>query len=35
MNTVLDSLQQEELKKWPKVMAEPHRFGGPEFRLNK
>ena len=34
MNTILDKVQNEILK-WPGVTAEPHRFGGIEFRLNK
>jgi hypothetical protein len=25
----------KELLRWPDVTAEPHRFGGIEFRVNK
>jgi hypothetical protein len=34
MVKILDNIKQEILK-WPEVTAEPHRFGGTEFRLNK
>ena len=34
MSTILDTIK-KELLSWPYVTAEPHRFGGLEFRLNK
>jgi hypothetical protein len=34
MNNILDTIK-KELLSWPYVTAEPHRFGGLEFRLNK
>jgi hypothetical protein len=34
MGNILDTIK-KELLGWPYVTAEPHRFGGPEFRLNK
>ncbi len=34
MGTILESIE-KELLSWPYVTAEPHRFGGIEFRLNK
>jgi len=34
MSNVLDTIK-KELLSWPYVTAEPHRFGGLEFRLNK
>ena len=34
MSTILESIEREILS-WPNVTAEPHRFGGIEFRLNK
>ena len=34
MSTVIESIKKEILN-WPNVTAEPYRFGGLEFRLNK
>jgi Family of unknown function (DUF5519) len=34
MGTILESIK-KELLTWPYVTAEPHRFGGIEFRINK
>ena len=34
MSTTLERIKKEILS-WPNVTAEPHRFGGIEFRLNK
>jgi hypothetical protein len=34
MSNILDTIK-KELLSWPYVTAEPHRFGGLEFRLNK
>jgi hypothetical protein len=34
MGIILESIKKEILS-WPNVTAEPHRFGGIEFRLNK
>ena len=34
MSTILESIK-KELLSWPYVIAEPHRFGGIEFRINK
>ncbi len=34
MSTILESIEKEILS-WPNVTAEPHRFGGIEFRFNK
>jgi Family of unknown function (DUF5519) len=34
MGTILESIK-KELLSWPYVTAEPHRFGGIEFRINK
>ncbi|HEY7570568.1 MAG TPA: luciferase family protein [Nitrososphaeraceae archaeon] len=34
MNTVFESIK-KELMSWPEVSAEPHRFGGVEFRRNR
>ena len=34
MSTILESIK-KELLSWPYVTAEPHRFGGIEFRINK
>jgi hypothetical protein len=34
MGTVIDKIKKEILS-WPYVTAEPHRFGGIEFRINK
>ena len=34
MSTILESIK-KELSSWPYVTAEPHRFGGIEFRINK
>ena len=34
MSIILDTIK-KELLSWPYVTAEPHRFGGLEFRLNK
>ncbi len=34
MSTILESIEREILS-WPNVTAEPHRFGGIEFRFNK
>jgi hypothetical protein len=34
MSEVLETIK-KELLRWPDVTAEPHRFGGLEFRLNK
>ncbi len=34
MGTILDKIR-DELLSWPDVTAEPHRFGGLEFRLHK
>jgi hypothetical protein len=34
MSTIIESIKKEILS-WPNVTAEPHRFGGLEFRLNK
>ena len=34
MGTILKEIQKEILS-WPNVTAEPHRFGGVEFRVNK
>ena len=34
MGRILEEVQKEILS-WPNVIAEPHRFGGIEFRVNK
>jgi hypothetical protein len=34
MNKIIETIKKEILS-WPYVTAEPHRFGGIEFRLNK
>ena len=34
MSEILETIK-KELLSWPNVTAEPHRFGGIEFRLNK
>jgi hypothetical protein len=34
MSTIIQSIQ-KEISSWPYVSAEPHRFGGIEFRFNK
>ena len=34
MGTILKEIRKEILS-WPNVTAEPHRFGGVEFRVNK
>jgi hypothetical protein len=34
MSTIIESIKKEILS-WPYVTAEPHRFGGIEFNLNK
>jgi hypothetical protein len=34
MGTILKEIQ-KEISSWPNVTAEPHRFGGVEFRVNK
>ena len=34
MGRILEEIQKEILS-WPNVTAEPHRFGGIEFRVNK
>ena len=34
MSKVIEIIEKEILS-WPYVTAEPHRFGGIEFRLNK
>jgi hypothetical protein len=34
MSNILENIQ-KQLLSWPNVTAEPHRFGGTEFRLNK
>ena len=34
MSKILEIVK-KELLSWPYVTAEPHRFGGLEFRLNK
>jgi Family of unknown function (DUF5519) len=34
MGIILDRIR-DELLSWPDVTAEPHRFGGLEFRLHK
>ena len=34
MRTIIESIKQEILS-WPYVTAEPHRFGGIEFRIKK
>jgi Family of unknown function (DUF5519) len=34
MGRILEEVQKEILS-WPNVTAEPHRFGGIEFRVNK
>src|SRR5215469_3695262 len=34
MSKILETVK-KELLSWPYVTAEPHRFGGLEFRLNK
>jgi len=34
MSKILETIK-KELQSWPYVTAEPHRFGGIEFRLNK
>jgi hypothetical protein len=34
MSNILASIQKQILS-WPDVTAEPHKFGGIEFRLNK
>ena len=34
MGTVIEKIKKEILS-WPYVTAEPHRFGGIEFRINK
>jgi hypothetical protein len=34
MSSILESIE-KEISSWPYVSAEPHRFGGIEFHLNK
>jgi Family of unknown function (DUF5519) len=34
MSTIIERIK-EEILSWPHVTAEPHRFGGVEFRINK
>ena len=34
MSTIRERIK-KELLSWPCVTAEPHRFGGIEFRLNR
>ena len=34
MGTIIEGIKKEIIS-WPNVTAEPHRFGGIEFRLNK
>jgi hypothetical protein len=34
MGNIIESIKKEILS-WPYVTAEPHRFGGIEFRFNK
>jgi hypothetical protein len=34
MSQILETIKKEILR-WPDVTAEPHRFGGIEFRVNK
>lgn len=34
MSKIIESIK-KEIVSWPDVTAEPHRFGGFEFRLNK
>lgn len=34
MDTISERIR-KEITSWPNVTAEPHRFGGIEFRLNK
>jgi luciferase-like monooxygenase len=34
MSNILESIKKQILS-WPDVTAEPHKFGGVEFRLNK
>ena len=34
MSKILETIK-KELLSWPHITAEPHRFGGMEFRLNK
>jgi hypothetical protein len=34
MRKIIENIEKEILR-WPYVTAEPHRFGGIEFRLNK
>jgi hypothetical protein len=34
MSNILESIQKQILS-WPNVTAEPHKFGGIKFRLNK
>ena len=34
MSKIIRSIQ-KEISSWPYVIAEPHRFGGIEFRVNK
>jgi hypothetical protein len=34
MSDILENIKKQVLS-WPYVTAEPHRFGGIEFRLNK
>jgi hypothetical protein len=34
MDKIIERIE-KELLSWPYVTAEPHRFGGVEFRLNK
>lgn len=34
MNRIIESIE-KELLSWPYVTAEPHIFGGIEFRINK
>jgi len=34
MGTILESIK-KELLSWPYVIAESHKFGGTEFRIDK
>lgn len=34
MSTIIERIK-KELLSWPYVTAEPHRFGGMEFRINQ
>ncbi|MDQ3902916.1 MAG: DUF5519 family protein, partial [Thermoproteota archaeon] len=34
MSKIIEKIK-NEITSWPQVTAEPHQFGGIEFRLNK